>query len=459
MKSFLRRNKVCACLNLGVAGILSMGFGGVMVPETASAQAPRIAHLLHEHNPFLLFVGSQGYLGVDLADIDNEKAQALKLKETRGALITLIDHDAPAGQIGLRVNDVVIQLNGQAVENAEHLRHMLREIPAGRKTTLLISRDGNPQTLAVELADRKAMEQAVWNKIGTSNSGLNHPYGMGIFSGNGSLPGGFHLPFFGSSLNVGALVEPLTSQMAEYLGVPSGLMVKQVTHKSAADVAGLKAFDVILKVGSDPIATSSDWERSLHANQGKQVQIVILRDKKQQTVTLQVDSKRHQSALEMEEICPADEYSQLAPLSFPTPVGSVPQSASKAAAQATSPSEAGQLAQNQVQTQTAAPRQTQEQVLAQTLLDQLQSGGNSIFTPQLAEELLKQARKQQVEANAQKLSSGLQIDSKQFDQLKQQMEVLRKDNRSDELQIDRKQMDDLKRQMDEMKALNFGNQI
>ena len=42
------------------------------------------------------------------------------------------------------------------------------------------------------------------------------------------------MPFFGSSLNVGAMVEPLTSQMADYLGVPSGLMVKQVARKSEA---------------------------------------------------------------------------------------------------------------------------------------------------------------------------------------------------------------------------------
>ena len=68
---------------------------------------------VQEPSPLLLHASSQGYLGVDLADVDKEKAQALKLKEVRGAVITLIDHDAPAGQIGLRVNDVVLQLNGQ----------------------------------------------------------------------------------------------------------------------------------------------------------------------------------------------------------------------------------------------------------------------------------------------------------------------------------------------------------
>jgi membrane-associated protease RseP (regulator of RpoE activity) len=124
---------------------------------------------------------------------------------------------------------------------------------------------------------------------------------MGMLSGSGDAPvggGGFHLPFFGSSLNVGALVEPLTSQMAEYLGVGSGLMVKQVARKSDAAVAGLKAFDVILKVGTEQITNLAGWDRALRANQGKPVQVTILRDKKQQTLTLQVDSKHRQGALQ-----------------------------------------------------------------------------------------------------------------------------------------------------------------
>ncbi len=49
---------------------------------------------------------------------------------------------------------------------------MLKEIPAGRKVSLEISRDGNMQTLAVQLADRKAMEHEVWNKIGTDGRRL-----------------------------------------------------------------------------------------------------------------------------------------------------------------------------------------------------------------------------------------------------------------------------------------------
>ncbi len=109
------------------------------------------------------------------------------------------------------------------------------------------------------------MEQSVWHKLGTTSGSVPE---MGILSGD-AMPSGFHLPSFGSTLKVGALVEPLTTQMAAYLGVESGLMVKQVAHKSEAEKSGLRAFDVILKVGPDFIATSADWDRSLRCQPGQ----------------------------------------------------------------------------------------------------------------------------------------------------------------------------------------------
>ena len=310
MKHLLRpyRNRSCSShlvCNLGIVAII--GMGALIALPGATAQATKIAQIMQTTRPLLL-ASSQGYLGVDLTDVDQEKAQTLKLKEVRGAVITLIDHDAPAGQIGLRVNDVVLRLNGQPVEGAEQLRRMLREIPAGLKVSLEISRDGNIQTLAVELADRRVMERDVWNKIGNSGDGITQsPPGMGILGSGGdeSLPGGFHMPFFGSTLNVGALVEPLTSQMAEVLGVHCGVMVKQVARKSEAATAGLQAFDVILKVGNETVTSLAAWDRALRANQGKPVQVIILRDKKQQTLTLQVDSK-HRGALE--DFFPEDDW-------------------------------------------------------------------------------------------------------------------------------------------------------
>ncbi len=286
---YFSRPKHC----LGMAVLLGLGIA--LVPATARAQTGNLQSLMAQQN-LLLHSAAPGYLGVLVGDVDQDTATRLKLKDAKGAIVTLIDHDAPAAKAGIRVDDVLLQLNGQAVENAEEFGRILRELPAGRSVSIELSRDGNIQTLAVELVDRKKMEHEVWKRLDAGGDEFTPVPAMSMLSGGGSggdvgSSGGFHLPWFGSSLNVGALVEPLTSQMAEYLGVANGLMVKQVARRSEAAVAGMKAFDVILKVGPETIATMADWDRALRSNKGKTVQVTILRNRKQQTLTLQVDSK------------------------------------------------------------------------------------------------------------------------------------------------------------------------
>jgi serine protease Do len=273
------------------AGLLAIA--AVAAPPDTFAQ-PGIGHLIQELKP-LLSHSTPGYLGVLFTNVDNDSAQKLKLKDNRGAIITLIDHDAPAGA-ALRLNDVVLSANGETIEGAEQFGRILKEIPAGKKVTLVISRDGAQQSFTLQLVDHKAMEQDVWNKMNSSSFPPSPPPGNTILPGSpGDTTPGWHMPLFTSSLNVGALVEPLTAQMADYLGVPAGIIVKQVARKSEAEAAGLKPHDVILRVGSENITTSADWDRALRSNEGKSVQITLLRDRRQQTITLQVDSKRHRS--------------------------------------------------------------------------------------------------------------------------------------------------------------------
>jgi serine protease Do len=389
-------------LSIGVATLLGVGLA--IAPSVAAAQSSGLAQMLEEPSP-LLHSSSQGYMGVLVGDVDSDSAPKLKLKEVRGAVVTLIDHDAPAAQAGVRVNDVVLQVNGQTVEGAEQFTRMLREIPAGRTVSLVISRDGNVQTIAVELADRKKMEHDVWNRLDNGGEPTPSAPGMGILSGGGDIPGGgFHIPFIGSTtLNVGVMVEPLTSQMSEYLGVLSGLMIKQVARKSQAETAGLKAFDVILKVGAEGIATTADWDRALRANQGKTVPVTILRDRKQQTVTLQVDTKRHHAELE--------DF-------FSIQDGDCPLMAALDA------DVAAQLGL-QIAGDNSAVQSMRDQTEA--LRDQMGSMNFSI-SPEQAEGFRKQAE----QLRDQLKSRGFEFNQKQMDQFKQQMELFQEDFKASE---------------------------
>src|ERR1700686_2766930 len=99
--------------------------------------------------------GGSSYLGVDIADVSPERLGELKLKEEHGAEVTMVDQDAPAGKAGLHEHDVIVSLNGTAVESAAQLRGWIKETPPGRVVNLGVSRDGQPMTIKVQLADRR----------------------------------------------------------------------------------------------------------------------------------------------------------------------------------------------------------------------------------------------------------------------------------------------------------------
>src|SRR5258708_332337 len=91
--------------------------------------------------------GTSAYLGVDISEVTPDRVSALKLKEEHGVEVQLVDQDSPAGKAGLKEHDVILTLNGVAVESGAQLRRMIRETPPGRTVTLDISRDGQVQTI------------------------------------------------------------------------------------------------------------------------------------------------------------------------------------------------------------------------------------------------------------------------------------------------------------------------
>jgi S1-C subfamily serine protease len=275
--------------------VLGITLTGVLLAGTfAAAQGTQLHDILSHPANFLLRSHSHGFLGIDVGDIAQDRVSALHLKDTHGAEITVLDHDAPAGKVGLKMHDVILEVNGQPIDGAEQMRQILHEAPPGRRLQLIVSRDGAEQKVTVQLADRRKVQEEARERLDTA--GVSSSAGNSFVSSGADLPSsdGFHSPF-GNSLHVGAMVEPLTAQMSDFLGLQGGVMIKSVAHKSAADAAGLRAHDVVLQVGGEPVVTSSDWERLLRSSEGKPVQIEILRDRVKQLVLLQVDGKRHKS--------------------------------------------------------------------------------------------------------------------------------------------------------------------
>lgn len=261
----------------------------VQAPESYRAEAP--------DSVYFQFAGMMptSYMGVNLADIDSDRAHALKLRDVHGVEITRIEENSPAQKAGIKVGDVVLEYNGQRVEGMEQFGRFVRETPVGREVKLVISREGNQMTIPVTIGARKDMMR-----------------GPELF---GAMPGGreyhFNMPevkipmpefpqVFGSwrSAVLGVEAETLSPQLAEFFGVKEGVLVRSVLRDSPAERAGIKAGDVITKVEQQKVATPSELSSALAAARSKATfPLQIVRDHKDVTLSVTVNKSGPEGAI------------------------------------------------------------------------------------------------------------------------------------------------------------------
>lgn len=228
---------------------------------------------------------TSSYLGVDIANISTERLNTLKLKEEHGVEVTMVDQDAPAGKAGIKEHDVILTMNGTAIESKPQLQRMIHETPPGRVVTLGLSRDGQPMTIKVQLTDRRnEFSLTGMDKFKNKDFHIEIP----------PIPNmDFDIPNIGvvyvhSSMRSGVMVENLTPQLGEFFGAKngSGVLVRSVEKGSSAEKGGLRAGDVITRVGDQPVNDTSDFTHALHSHGAGTVSVAVIRDKKEQTLTL-----------------------------------------------------------------------------------------------------------------------------------------------------------------------------
>jgi serine protease Do len=235
------------------------------------------------------------YLGVDIADVTTERLSALKLKEEKGVEVTMVDQDAPAGKAGIKEHDVILTMNGTSIESGAQLRRMIHETPAGRVVTFGLSRDGQPMSVKLQLADKHK------EFVGPDMKDF-HVHVPEIHVPDIDIPA-INMVMITSSARSGLTVENITPQLGEFFGVKNGngVLVRSVEKGSRAEKAGFRAGDVIVKVNDQAVHDTGDFSHAVKSRNGGSVSVGVIRDKREQNLNLTLPDRKESGELLQEE--------------------------------------------------------------------------------------------------------------------------------------------------------------
>jgi serine protease Do len=94
---------------------------------------------------------ARGFLGIQIQPVTPEVADAIGLKEPKGALIASLEANGPAVKSGLKRGDVVLSVDGEAIKDAKDLTRRVGQRQPGAKAELKLWREGKEQALSVTL--------------------------------------------------------------------------------------------------------------------------------------------------------------------------------------------------------------------------------------------------------------------------------------------------------------------
>ena len=238
-----------------------------------------------------IFRMSGPQLGVRLEEVDKDAVTRLRLKEEKGALVTEVVKDSAAEKAGILKDDVILRFQGESVLTAAQLARLVREVPSGRKVDLDIVRNGAPVKVSATL------ERAEW-----SGEAPDIPE---IADLDKRLPRTFNFkldenaPMVWSPAGRGRLgitYTEIEGQLAGYFKSPTenAILVNSVVEGSAAQKAGIKAGDLLVKLGSAAIEDASDLRGAVTALEaGKPSPATVWRDGRSVDLSLTIEAPRN----------------------------------------------------------------------------------------------------------------------------------------------------------------------
>ena len=257
--SINRGNSGGALLNLngeliGInTAILAPGGGSIGIGfAIPSSMAERIVNQLKQDKKV-----SRGWIGVTIQDVDENTAKALGLPEATGALIGSVMPDEPAAKGGMKDGDVVLEVNGQKIDDSSALLRAIATEAPGSKVNMVVWRDGERKNITVQLGERNLKASS-----GKSGSAVEQ-----------------------DAPSIGLSVRPLTKEEARTANVKpgTGLLIVGVEPGKLAAEAELREGDIILSANLKPIKSVEEFSKIIREDAKKRGVVMLQLQRQGQT--------------------------------------------------------------------------------------------------------------------------------------------------------------------------------
>jgi S1-C subfamily serine protease len=216
----------------------------VLAPMVGGQGSPRPRPNVERRIQILEGRGSA--IGVSIRDLNADEALKAKIQQAGGVVVQEVEEGSAAAKAGLKVDDVIVEFDGERVRSARNFTRLVQETPDGRTVKAIVVRSGARQTLDLtpEASARPFAADIVLPDIQRE-----------IERGMRAIPRNFSFDFDPDAVfpgfpqgRLGITAAPLTDQLAAYFKVRAGVLVSNVAPGSPAEKAGLRAGDVITSV-------------------------------------------------------------------------------------------------------------------------------------------------------------------------------------------------------------------
>lgn len=203
---------------------------------------------------------TRGWLGISVQDISEDIAKNLNHKNKNGALVSEVFKDDPADKAGIKVGDIIVEINGKSIKDTHELLLTIASLHVGEKVLIKGLRDGKEISFQVVVAERKDKPEIALTK----------------------KSGGY----FGIS------VQEITKDLAKQMGISSdaGVIVTDVEEGSPADDVGIQTQDIIVQVNKVKVSSMKKYTTEMNkAAEKKSVILLVKRGKSNFFVGLHIE--------------------------------------------------------------------------------------------------------------------------------------------------------------------------